>query len=117
MIKLFVGGFPLEIKELQLAELFAPHGDVQTIKIVRDRKTGKCKGYAFIEIADEEGARNAVAALHDMPMEDRKLTVKYADEAPATSTQSRLLRSFTPKAEPRTPQTPGKIKRPRRQLG
>jgi RNA recognition motif-containing protein len=116
MIKLFVGGFPLEMKELQLAELFAPHGDVQTIKIVRDRKTGKCKGYAFIEMAGEEGAHNAVAALHDMPMEDRKLTVKYADEAPATSTQSRLLRSFTPKAESRASQTPEKIKRPRRQL-
>jgi RNA recognition motif-containing protein len=35
LVKLFVGGFPLEIDELELAKLFAPHGDISTIKIVR----------------------------------------------------------------------------------
>lgn len=48
LVKLFVGGFPLVIDELELAKLFGPHGDISTIKIVRDKKTRICKGYAFI---------------------------------------------------------------------
>ncbi|RFZ92864.1 RNA-binding protein [Mucilaginibacter conchicola] len=48
MKKLFVSGFPLGITELELATLIAPYGDIDTIKIVRDKKTKKCKGYAFI---------------------------------------------------------------------
>ena len=47
MVKLFVGGFPLDITELELVQLFNLHGDVATIKIVRDKKTRMCKGYAF----------------------------------------------------------------------
>ena len=39
MVKLFVGGFPLDIQEIELAQLFAPHGDISTVKIVRDKKT------------------------------------------------------------------------------
>ncbi|WP_186458712.1 RNA recognition motif domain-containing protein [Mucilaginibacter achroorhodeus] len=36
LVKLFVGGFPLEIDEMELAKLFAPHGDVSTIEIMHD---------------------------------------------------------------------------------
>jgi hypothetical protein len=39
MIKLFVAGFSLDTDEMQLATLFAMHGDISTIKIVRDKKT------------------------------------------------------------------------------
>lgn len=54
MHKLFVSGFPLEITELELAQLIAAHGDISTIKIVRDRKTRICKGYAFTEMQTAE---------------------------------------------------------------
>ncbi|WP_158826843.1 RNA recognition motif domain-containing protein [Mucilaginibacter lacusdianchii] len=83
MIKLFVGGFPLDITEMTLAKLFSPHGTVSTIKIVRDRKTGTCKGYAFIEMATEEDALNVIAALDGTPMGDRNLNVKISEEKPA----------------------------------
>src|SRR5882757_3871232 len=82
MVKLFVSGFPLDIEEIELAKLFAPHGDIVTIKLVRDKKTRVCKGYGFIEMADEASAENAIAALDGQPMGDRNLTVKIRPDEP-----------------------------------
>ena len=94
MVKLFVSGFPLEITELELAKLIAPHGDIATIKIVRDKQTRRCKGYAFVEMLTEQGAANAAAALDGQPMDDRQLTVKLSEEpAPAPPKRN----SFSPR--------------------
>jgi RNA recognition motif-containing protein len=83
MIKLFVGGFPLNITELELVMLVSPHGQVNTIKIVRDKKTGKCKGYAFLEMTDKEGADRAMEALDGSFMGDRQLSVNITEDKPA----------------------------------
>jgi len=80
MVKLFVGGFPLEMTELELVKMIGPHGDVETIKIVRDKKTRICKGYAFLEMKDRIGAENAVIALDGTPIADRILSVKINDD-------------------------------------
>jgi RNA recognition motif-containing protein len=80
MVKLFVGGFPLEMTELELVKMIGPHGDVETIKIVRDKKTRICKGYAFLEMKDRIGAENAVIALDGTPIADRVLSVKINDD-------------------------------------
>jgi RNA recognition motif-containing protein len=83
MTKLFIGGFPLDITELALVQLVAPYGDVSTIKIVRDKKTRKCKGYAFIEMAELEGAQNAIEALSGTTFGDRELSLNIVQEKPA----------------------------------
>jgi RNA recognition motif-containing protein len=82
MVKLFVGGFPLDMDELKLAELFAPHGDIKTVKLVRDKQTKICKGYGFIEMADKASAENAALALNGLPIGDRQLTVSLREEEP-----------------------------------
>ncbi|UEG51463.1 RNA-binding protein [Mucilaginibacter daejeonensis] len=80
MIKLFVSGFPLGIDEMALAKLIAPHGDIATIKLVRDRQTRICKGYAFVEMASLTDAENAIIALDGVVMQDRELTVKINED-------------------------------------
>ena len=80
MVKLFVGGFPLDLEELELAQLFGPYGDISTIKIVRDKKTGICKGYAFIEMPDRIAAENAAIALDGAFMRGRQLKVNLQEE-------------------------------------
>jgi RNA recognition motif-containing protein len=82
MIKLFVGGFPLDMTELDLVKMINLHGEVSTIKIVRDKKTRICKGYAFLEMKDRAGAENAVNALDGTPIGDRTLNVKINEETP-----------------------------------
>jgi RNA recognition motif-containing protein len=80
MIKLFVGGFPLDMDELGLAELFGPYGNISTVTIVRDKATKLCKGYGFIEMQKQEEANEAVAGLNGRQMGDRQLSVKPATE-------------------------------------
>ena len=80
MVTLFVGGFPLDMEEIELVKLFMPFGQVSTIKIIRDKKTRICKGYAFIEMHDQEAAEEAIANLSGRPMGDRSLAVKIREE-------------------------------------
>lgn len=70
----------MDMTELDLVKIINLHGEVSTIKIVRDKKTRICKGYAFLEMKDREGAENAVIALDGTPMGDRTLNVKINEE-------------------------------------
>jgi|GEM_PF-444936 len=85
MVKLFVGGFPLDINEMDLAKLIAPHGTISTIKMIRDRATKKLKGYAFVEMATQTDADQVIEALHNAELKDRVLTVKIVEETEQTS--------------------------------
>jgi len=81
MTKLFIVGFPREMDELQLAQLFGPYGDIILLTIARDKESGKSKGFGFIQM-DDAGAGQAIAALGGFEMEDRKLEVRVAEDKP-----------------------------------
>jgi RNA recognition motif-containing protein len=80
MIKLFVVGFPLDINDAELVDLFAIQGEVLSAHLVTDKFTNRHKGFGFIEMADEDGANQAITALNGMVIKGRKITVKLADE-------------------------------------
>ena len=101
MIKIFIGGFPLEMSELELVKLVSIHGEVDTIKIVRDKKTKICKGYAFLEMKTLQDAENAVIELDGTEISGRMLSVKIRDENAITP---------APKSFSRGPKTGGYIK-------
>lgn len=103
----------MEMDELQLVQLVAPHADVLTIKMVRDRATKACKGYGFIEVPDRTQAQNAITELNGLSMGDRVLTLNMVPDA----TVSKPARNTTSaagyrKVERRFSDQPGK--RPRR---
>jgi RNA recognition motif-containing protein len=107
MVKIFIGGFPLQSDELSIVQLFAPYGDVSTIKIVRDRATGICKGYAFIEMLELSEAQDAIIALDGTTMGDRELKVNLVEEKKAAPAYKKVVRNnFSPE----------KQKRPRRRI-
>ena len=85
MTKLFVGGFPLDMTELEIVQIVAMHANVVTIKIVRDKKTKICKGYAFLEIADRESAEQAVIELNGTSLAGRKLKLSIVEDEPAAA--------------------------------
>jgi RNA recognition motif-containing protein len=80
MVKLFVGGFPLDMEEIDLVKLVMPFGQVSTIKIVRDKKTRICKGYAFLEMHDQEAAEEVIKNLNGYPIGDRTLSLSIREE-------------------------------------
>ena len=76
--KLYVGNLPYETTEPDLQTLFEAAGQVSTINIVRDRATGQARGFAFVEMADADGARRAIAELDKHQVGGRNLTVNEA---------------------------------------
>lgn len=80
MIKLFVVGYPLDIQEAELIEIFSIHGMLHSIELLTDKVTHKHKGFGFVEMIDQAGADRAIAAINGMVLKGRKITVKLADE-------------------------------------
>jgi RNA recognition motif-containing protein len=76
--KLYVGNLPYETTESDLHTLFAERGEVSTVNIVRDRATGRARGFAFVEMSNAEGARRAIAELDRHQIGGRSLTVNEA---------------------------------------
>jgi len=84
-LKLYVGNLAFSTEEGSLQSLFAEAGPVQSVSLVRDRATGQSRGFAFVEMETEDGARTAIERFHDQPFEGRRLTVNEArQQAPRT---------------------------------
>ncbi len=76
--KLYVGNLPYSVTESALRELFTQAGEVSTVSIITDRDTGQAKGFAFIEMASDEAARQAISQVNGKTLNERTLTVAEA---------------------------------------
>jgi RNA recognition motif-containing protein len=85
MKNLFVGNLTFDTTEDSLRELFAPLGEVQQVRIMTDRDTGKSRGFAFVEMANDEDAAKAIAALNGKELGGRALTINEARPRPERS--------------------------------
>lgn len=95
---------------MDLVKLLDPYVRVSTIKIVRDRATRKCKGYAFVETEDESGATDVMDALNGTEIDGRQLKLNIVTEA---DTKKVPVRKPYFKARPDNNYNPTKSKRPR----
>jgi cold-inducible RNA-binding protein len=76
--KLYVGNLPYETNEDDLQNLFAQAGAVESVNVMRDRETGRARGFAFVEMVSDEDAQNAISQLNEQPFGGRRLTVNEA---------------------------------------
>lgn len=76
--KLFVGNFPWKTTEDDLRNMFAEYGDVEEVIIIKDRMSGRSKGFGFVTFGDDAAADAAVAALDGKDMGGRPLKVNEA---------------------------------------
>lgn len=76
--KLYVGNLPFQTNENDLQDLFAQAGTVESVNVIRDRETGRARGFAFVEMANEDDAQKAIQQFHDRPFGGRNLTVNEA---------------------------------------
>jgi RNA recognition motif-containing protein len=76
--KLYVGNLPYETNEDDLQALFAQAGGVESVNVMRDRETGRARGFAFVEMVSEADAQNAINQLNEQPFGGRRLTVNEA---------------------------------------
>jgi RNA recognition motif-containing protein len=76
--KLYVGNLAYGIGSSDLQRLFAAHGTVRSAEVITDRATGRSKGFGFVEMASDQEAQAAIAALNGKEIEGRSLTVNEA---------------------------------------
>jgi cold-inducible RNA-binding protein len=80
--KIFVGNLPFTMGEEELRDLFAQKGPVESVTLMRDMETGRSRGFAFVEMSNDEGARKAISELNAYSVGGRNLTVNEARPKP-----------------------------------
>lgn len=78
MKKLFIGSLPWAVDDDKLREFFSQAGNVVSAQVIKDRETGRSRGFGFVEMSTEEEAENAVKNLNGADMEGRKIVVSMA---------------------------------------
>lgn len=76
--KMYVGNINYETNEDQLNEAFKEYGEVISVNIVTDKFSGKSRGFAFVEMANDEEADSAMAGLNGREIDGRKIKVNEA---------------------------------------
>jgi len=76
--KVYVGNLSYSVDDEKLKELFAPFGEVSETIVIKDRYSGRSKGFGFVTFADEESAKKAVSELNGKEVDGRELKVNEA---------------------------------------
>ena len=97
MKNLFVGNMSFQTSETDLQELFKPFGQVSRIHVAMDRETGRARGFAFVEMPNDEEAAKAIAGLDGKEVNGRNLKVNEArPKTPGGGPRSRWRRWAQP---------------------
>jgi RNA recognition motif-containing protein len=78
MFNIYVGNLSFDTSESAIEDLFNPHGEVESVKVITDRDTGQPRGFCFVEMKDESAGRIAIEALNGSEVDGRTLTVNEA---------------------------------------
>lgn len=77
-MRLYVGNLSYNVSSSDLEQLFGQYGAVRSAQVIQDRDTGRSKGFGFVEMADDNAARQAIQALNEKDHDGRPLTVNEA---------------------------------------
>src|SRR5262245_158678 len=97
-VRLFVGNLPYDATEDEIRQHFSVVGDLSYVSIPLDRETGKKRGFAFVEFANEQKAQEAIRQFNNQPFKGRPLAV---NEARAKEAGPRPAGGFRPPSGPR----------------
>src|SRR5262249_22772361 len=79
---LFVAGLSSDLDDVDLKEMFELYGEVSSAKVILDRETGKSRGFGFVDMPDDNEARQAIETLDGAGLKGKKLSVKEAENKP-----------------------------------
>jgi RNA recognition motif-containing protein len=77
-MRLYVGNLPYSVDDGQLKELFAAFGEVSEAVVIKDKYSGRSKGFGFVNFEDDEAGKKAIAEMNDKEMQGRPLKVNEA---------------------------------------
>jgi RNA recognition motif-containing protein len=93
-MNIYVGNLSYGLSEEELKELFENYGSVDSVKIIKDRETGRSKGFGFIEMPNDDEAKTAIEQLNDTEVQNRNLRVNEARPRPEKNWNAGGSRSY-----------------------
>ena len=81
-MKIFVAGLPYDLDDDELTEIFEKFGLLVSAKVAIDKDTGKSRGFGFVEMQNDEEAKDAIENLNGISLGKKPLIVKQAEERP-----------------------------------
>ena len=79
-MRLYVGSLPYQTTDQDLSDLFGQVGQVLSATVITDRDSGRSKGFGFVEMSDDQEARNAIDRLNGTTLGNRTIVVNEARE-------------------------------------
>ncbi|NCC72094.1 MAG: RNA-binding protein [Sphingobacteriia bacterium] len=79
-MNIFVANLSFRFKDDQLRKIFEPYGEIESVRIITDRNSGRSKGYGFVVMPSEEEADKAIKELNGLEVDGRALVVKVSEE-------------------------------------
>jgi RNA recognition motif-containing protein len=77
-MNIYVGNISFETTETDLEQAFSQYGDVKSVNIIKDRDTGRSRGFAFVEMRDSQAGQQAINGLNNQQIAGRAVTVNEA---------------------------------------
>ncbi|GGC67330.1 RNA-binding protein [Pedobacter quisquiliarum] len=81
-MKIFITGLPLEVGEEELTAVFGDFGPVKSLRIIKDRETGQSRGFGFVEMPNDDEAREAIKRMNGGDYNGNRIKVAEAQEKP-----------------------------------
>lgn len=79
-MNIFIGNLSYHMEDEELADLFAQYGDVESARVIKDRETGRSRGFAFVVMNNNDDANNAIESLNGHEVNGRPMRVNEAIE-------------------------------------
>jgi RNA recognition motif-containing protein len=80
--RLYVGNLPYKATDQELTDLFSQAGAVERVQVMKDLGTGRARGFAFVQMATDDGAQKAIDQFHQFSYGGRPLVVNEAKPRP-----------------------------------
>ena len=77
-MNLFVSNLGFHVESNDLADFFAPYGEVTSSKVIMDRETGRSRGFGFVEMSSDDAGNEAISKLNGAVVEGRAMSVNVA---------------------------------------
>ena len=81
-VKIYVGNLSFRATDDDLRAAFEPYGDVVSARVIKDKETGRSRGFGFVEMPNQEQGNEAIDKVHNTEIVDRAVRVNEAQERP-----------------------------------
>ena len=85
-MQIYVGQLPYNVNENELKEIFSEYGEIASLNLIKDRFTGRSKGFCFIDMPNNSEADKAIKALNKSSIQGREIKVNQVEQRRKKST-------------------------------